>query len=219
MTQSTDRAVTEVLNNHKGGSQVQTVWDRYEAQQPQCGFGELGLCCRHCMQGPCRIDPFGEGPDRGICGATADTIVARGLARAIAGGTASHSGHALHLVHTLKKALTGQAPDYAIKDKDKLKAVAARCGIEIKDRSSKKIALELVELALAEFGDKGEPLTWAASTVTAGRIEACDKLGIVPTSIDGSIAEVMHRTTYGVDADPINIPLGGLKCAVADYTA
>ncbi|MCI5193187.1 MAG: anaerobic carbon-monoxide dehydrogenase catalytic subunit [Candidatus Electrothrix sp. AU1_5] len=219
MTQSTDRAVTEVLNNHKGGSQIQTVWDRYEAQQPQCGFGELGLCCRHCMQGPCRIDPFGEGPDRGICGATADTIVARGLARAIAGGTASHSGHALHLVHTLKKALTGQAPDYAIKDKDKLKAVAARCGIEIKDRSSKKIALELVELALAEFGDKGEPLTWAASTVTAGRIEACDKLGIVPTSIDGSIAEVMHRTTYGVDADPINILLGGLKCAVADYTA
>ncbi|RWX50563.1 Prismane/CO dehydrogenase family protein, partial [Candidatus Electrothrix marina] len=97
MERSTDKAVTHVLNNHKGGRQLQTVWDRYEAQQPQCGFGELGVCCRHCMQGPCRIDPFGEGPDRGICGATADTIVARGLARAIAGGTASHSGHALHV--------------------------------------------------------------------------------------------------------------------------
>ncbi|MCI5208023.1 MAG: carbon monoxide dehydrogenase, partial [Candidatus Electrothrix sp. ATG2] len=83
MERSTDKAVVEVLANHKGGK-VETAWDRYEAQQPQCGFGELGVCCRHCMQGPCRIDPFGEGPTRGICGATADTIVARGVARAIA---------------------------------------------------------------------------------------------------------------------------------------
>ncbi|MDP6100661.1 MAG: carbon monoxide dehydrogenase, partial [Dehalococcoidia bacterium] len=46
---------------------VQTVWDRYEIQQPQCGFGLTGLCCRHCLQGPCRIDPFGEGPKLGTC--------------------------------------------------------------------------------------------------------------------------------------------------------
>jgi len=35
---------------------VTLAWDRYEAQLPQCGFGETGLCCRHCLQGPCRID-------------------------------------------------------------------------------------------------------------------------------------------------------------------
>jgi carbon-monoxide dehydrogenase catalytic subunit len=219
MERSTDKAVIHVLNNHKGGKQVQTVWDRYEAQQPQCGFGELGVCCRHCMQGPCRIDPFGEGPDRGICGATADTIVARGLARAVAGGAASHSGHALHVAHVFKKILAGTAPDYAIKDEVKLKAVAVRIGIDIEGRPVVDIAREVLDKALSEFGDKGEPLTWAATTVTAGRIETCDKLGIVPTSIDGSIAEVMHRTTYGVDADPINILLGALKCAVADYAA
>jgi carbon-monoxide dehydrogenase catalytic subunit len=33
---------------------AELVWDRYEAQLPQCGFGETGLCCRHCLQGPCR---------------------------------------------------------------------------------------------------------------------------------------------------------------------
>ena len=219
MERSIDTAVTYILNTHKGGKKLQTAWDRYEAQQPQCGFGELGVCCRHCMQGPCRIDPFGEGPDRGVCGATADTIVARGLARAVAGGAASHSGHALHIAHVLKKTLAGDAPDYAVKDETKLKAVAARCGIEVEGRSVKEIAQDVVQLALAEFGDKGEPLAWAASTVTPGRIATCDKLGIVPTSIDGSIAEVMHRTTYGVDADPINILLSALKCAVADYTA
>jgi len=35
--------------------------------------------------------------------------------------------------------------------------------------------------------------------------------------IDSAISEVMHRTTYGVDADPINILLGGVKCALADF--
>ena len=95
---------------------VNTVWERYDAQQPQCGFGETGLCCRHCLQGPCRIDPFGlNGPKFGICGAGADTIVARGLARNIAAGTASHSAHAKHLAHTLLKFSRGQAPDYSIK--------------------------------------------------------------------------------------------------------
>ena len=73
---------------------LETAWDRYEKQQPQCGFGELGLCCRNCNMGPCRIDPFGEGATKGVCGATADIIVARNLLRSIAAGAAAHSDHA-----------------------------------------------------------------------------------------------------------------------------
>jgi carbon-monoxide dehydrogenase catalytic subunit len=42
--------------------QLETVWDRYEAQLPQCGYCEMGLSCRICNMGPCRVDPFGEGP-------------------------------------------------------------------------------------------------------------------------------------------------------------
>ncbi len=60
---------------------VKTVWDRLRAQEPQCGFGKMGICCRNCFMGPCRIDPFGEGAQEGICGATADVIVARNLLR------------------------------------------------------------------------------------------------------------------------------------------
>ncbi len=52
----------------------------HKAQQPQCGFCEMGLSCHICIMGPCRIDPFGEGPQRGVCGADADIIVARNLA-------------------------------------------------------------------------------------------------------------------------------------------
>jgi len=55
---------------------VESVWDRFQAQLPNCGYCEMGLSCRICVMGPCRIDPFGEGPQRGVCGADADIMVA-----------------------------------------------------------------------------------------------------------------------------------------------
>ncbi len=57
-------------------------WDRYEKQQPQDGFLRLGLSCPYgCMQGPCRIDPYGRGADRGICGLDRDGMTAAFLLR------------------------------------------------------------------------------------------------------------------------------------------
>jgi carbon-monoxide dehydrogenase catalytic subunit len=197
---------------------VTTSWDRYEAQLPQCGFGETGLCCRHCLQGPCRIDPFGvTGPKLGICGASADVIVARGLARSIAGGTASHSAHAKHLAHTMLKFSRGEAPDYGVQDEDKLYAVLDRVGIARDGKSIPELAGELAELALAEFSEREEPPVWLETTVTPGRMQLFEKLGLVPPGLDSGVAEVMHRTTNGVDADAVNILLGGIKCALGDY--
>ena len=31
---------------------IESSYDRYDAQQPQCGYGKMGLCCRHCQMGP-----------------------------------------------------------------------------------------------------------------------------------------------------------------------
>ena len=206
-----------LVEAEKAGLEV--IWDRFEMQQPQCGFGELGLCCRNCMQGPCRIDPFGEGPQLGACGATADTIVARNLCRAIAAGTAAHSGHAKHLAHTLLKSAEGKAPDYPIKDEAKLKAVAARLGLATDGKSTQELAKAVAETALADFSEKETPVAWAATNVTQGRVETFLKYGVVPTGIDSAISELMHRTAYGVDADPINLLLGGIKCALADFAS
>jgi len=198
---------------------VTTAWDRYEAQLPQCGFGETGLCCRHCLQGPCRIDPFGAtGPKAGICGATADTIVARGLARSIAGGTAAHSAHAKHLVHTLLKWSRGEAPDYGIKDRAKFEAVLARVGIARDGKSDQELAGELARLALEEFSEREETPVWLKTTITPARLAALGKYGLIPPGLDSGVAEVMHRTTNGVDADAINVLLGAIKCAIGDYT-
>lgn len=212
---SLDPAVRQMIAKAEKEN-VTTVWDRYEAMTPQCGFGDTGLCCRHCLQGPCRIDPFGEGPKTGICGATADVMVARGIVRAIAAGTAAHSGHARHLAHTLLKMAKGEAKDYSIKDADKLRAVATRMNIPIEDRSDNEIALDLANAALADFHEKETPVMWAATVVTPGRVKVWSDLGLMPKGIDFEISESMHRTLYGVDADPVNLLLAGLRCAVAD---
>ena len=212
---SIDPAVQQMISKaDKEG--IVTVWDRYEAMTPQCGYGDTGLCCRHCLQGPCRINPFGEEPKTGICGATADVMVARGLDRAIAAGTAAHSGHAKHLAHTMMKMAKGEAKDYSIKDSDKLKAVAGRLGIPVEGREDMKIAKDVAAAALADFHEKETPVLWAATVVTEGRVKALSDLGAVPKGIDHEVSEIMHRTLYGVDADAVNLLIAGIRCGVAD---
>ena len=214
-SKSLDPAVQQMLAKAKEKG-VTTVWDRYEAMTPQCGFGDTGLCCRNCLQGPCRISPFGEGPKTGICGCTADVMVARWLDRAIAAGTAAHSGHAKHLAHTMMKMTKGLAPDYKITDPGKLKAVATRLGLPVEGRKDMEIARDVASAALADFGEKDTPVLWAATVVTAGRIKALSAIGAVPRGIDSEVSEIMHRTLYGVDADAVNLLLAGIRCGVAD---
>jgi hypothetical protein len=61
---------------------IKLNWDRYERLQPQDGFLRVGLSCPFgCMQGPCRIDPFERGPDRGLCGLDRDGMAAALLLR------------------------------------------------------------------------------------------------------------------------------------------
>lgn len=62
-------------------------WERYEKQQPQDGFLRTGLSCPYgCMQGPCRIDPFGRGADKGLCGLERDGMAAALLLRLCVNG-------------------------------------------------------------------------------------------------------------------------------------
>lgn len=199
---------------------VETVWDRFEKQQPQCSFGTLGVCCRICWQGPCRIDPFGDGPDRGVCGADADTIVARNLIRGIAAGAAAHSDHGKHIVLTLLELSKGHAPDYSIKDEVKLRKIAAMLEINVEGKDKMQIAKEVAEISLEDFSRQSETAQcqWLIKTLPKERVDKLGKLGVIPSNIDATVAEIMARTHIGTDADPVNLLLGGIKGALADYT-
>jgi hypothetical protein len=75
---------------------IELSWERFEKVQPQDGFLRLGLSCPFgCMEGPCRIDPFGRGPGKGICGLGKDEMVAGMLLRLCLQGTLEALGSVL----------------------------------------------------------------------------------------------------------------------------
>jgi anaerobic carbon-monoxide dehydrogenase catalytic subunit len=85
-------------------------------------------------------------------------------------------------------------------------------------KSEQELAGELARLALDEFSERELPPVWLKTTVTPARMEKLTSLGLVPPGLDSGVAEIMHRTTNGVDADAVNILLGAIKCAIGDYT-
>jgi len=194
----------------------ETAWKRLAVQLPLCGYGELGVCCQNCNMGPCRIELYEKtGPKKGVCGATADIIVARNLLRMIAAGATAHSDHGRDIVHTLLLTAEGRGGGYQIKDEAKLKALAIEYGIEIEGRVKEEIALDLAYAAYAEFGNQEGPIRFTRRA-PAKRVELWQKLGVDPRGMDREIVESMHRTHIGVDNDYVNIILHGLRTAISD---
>ena len=212
---SIDKATQKMIDSMADAG-LENAWDRYEQQQPQCGFGKLGICCRNCSMGPCRVDPFGDGPQAGICGATADTIAARNLVRMIAAGAAAHSDHGRDVAHTFKMAVESDSCDYMIKDELKLREVAARYGIKVEGRESKEIGVELADAVLAEFGKQDGTLISSKVYPPAARQKVWKQAGVTPRSIDREIVEIMHRTHIGVGSDYKNLVKQGIRCSLAD---
>ena len=206
---------SQIMAQRANEQNIETVWDRFEKMQPQCGFGTLGLCCRNCSMGPCRIDPFGEGPQNGVCGANADTIAARNLVRMVAGGAAAHSDHGRDVAHTLLMVAEDPESDYEVKDEKKLKALAERYEIKTDGRDSLEIAKDVAEAALDEFGKSRGVLTMA-STAPAARQKVWKDLDVYPRAIDREIVEIMHRTHIGVDTDYKNLVKQGIRASIAD---
>lgn len=195
---------------------LSTGRDRLEEMRPQCGFGELGTCCKMCYMGPCRIDPFGEGAKVGVCGASPDTIVARNLLRECVGGSASHSGHARHVLLTMRDGLEGKAP-YRIKDEAKLMALAGRFNIPTEGRSVVEIGKDLVKIALEDFGKQdGSPNNWLMGRAPKKEIEMLREKGLLYSNPHNEIETAMHRTSMGNDADPTSLLLATLRMGVVD---
>ncbi len=210
---SSDRASQQMMQVAKDAG-LDLAWDRYEAQSPQCPFGQQGMCCRICAMGPCRIMPEGS-RERGVCGATADTVVARNFIRMIASGAASHSDHGREVASTFLRTARGEVAGYEIKDEQKLQQVAALFGIETEGRDKNEIAEEVGERALAEFGRQSGELAFI-KRAPEKRQQIWRDLGVTPRGVDREIVEIMHRTHMGVDQDYRNLMLQGARTALAD---
>jgi carbon-monoxide dehydrogenase catalytic subunit len=192
------------------------VWDRYDALQPLCGFGDLGLCCDICFMGPCRIDPFGEGARVGTCGADADLIVARNLARAVAAGAAAHSDHGREVVEVLHQAADRSFESgYTLSDAGKLRTLAREWGIAESGRTDRDVALDLANAMTSQFGLQQGPLQPALRAPQPQRTR-WDAIGVTPRGIDREVVELLHRTHHGVESDPVALLRAAMRTALAD---
>ncbi len=211
---SIDSAAQQMIDRAQQ-DEIGLAWDRYEEMQPQCGFGQLGICCRICHMGPCRIDPFGHGSQEGVCGADANSIAARNLVRMIAAGAAAHSDHGRDVALTMLEAARNPDSGYQIRDPQKLRVIAEEYGVATDGQSVTKMAEAVAEKALAEFGQQEGELRFPLRA-PAVRVKLWRDQGIMPRGIDREIVQIMHQTHMGVDADYRNILRQGLRCALAD---
>jgi len=209
-----DKASQEMIDRAQR-EKIDTVWDRKDTQEPHCGFGLLGVCCKNCNMGPCRIDPFGEGAEFGVCGADADAIAARNLLRHCVAGSACHNDHGRDLTLALQALAEGNTSGYSIKAPEKLKAVAKEYSIATENRDLKDIARELTAKIIAEFGQQTGELVFSHRAPKV-RQELWRKLGIMPRGIDREITESTARTNMGVDNDYNSLIKSTMKVALSD---
>ncbi|MFP4452361.1 MAG: anaerobic carbon-monoxide dehydrogenase catalytic subunit, partial [Desulfobacterales bacterium] len=143
--------------------------------------------------------------------------------RMIAGGAAAHSDHGRGVAEVFLSAARKENEDYKIKDKFKLIQVAEALGVattveengETKDRDPDEIAVEVGEVAMAEWGKPDGELFYLKRAPKA-LYEKWEKQGVKPRNIDREIVEIMHRTHIGVDQDYRNLMRQGVRAAIAD---
>lgn len=214
-----DPAALEMLQKAQE-DKVITAFDRFLAQQPQCQFGYQGICCRFCIMGPCRIRSEDGPGSKGICGASAWTIVARSVGTLIALGAASHGEHARHIAETLLHVAEGKAADYRITDTKKLRRVAQRIGLDVEGKTDAELAAEVARKALEDFGRLpgfGDA-TWCSTTITEGRRRKYTNCNIMPSGVHSTISDLLAQAHTGDDDDPVNLAFSALRTALADYT-
>ena len=206
-----DLASIQMLNKAAADC-VDTCFARMETQRNQCSFGKNGVCCRMCHMGPCRITL--KAP-RGVCGADADTIVARNYLREVASGTAAHSDHGRHLVLLLKKVAEGQGGVYRIADEPALRRAARLYAVNEAGRGAAAVALDLANLFLSEF-TRQEEFLHTLKLAPVKRQNVWRRRGVQPAGIDRMVVECLHRTNIGVDHDYRNLLLHAFRTALAD---
>lgn len=195
-----DPAVSEMLLKMQDMG-IETVFDRFDKQKPQCTFGMAGICCKICFMGPCKITSKAT---RGVCGADADVIVARNLLRHVAGGAAAHGARGRENMLALKNAATGKL-NIPIEGEEKVRAVAKAFGLD-ESKSINELASQIADILLEDLSRTLPQEHKAIKTFAPKeRQEVWKKLDILPIGVYHEVTESLHRTSTGTDGDWRNV--------------
>lgn len=187
---------------------LETAHHRVAGQSTKCGFGLQGVCCRLCANGPCRVTP--DAP-RGICGATADTIVARNFLRMVAAG----SGCYIHIVENTARQLRETGLHHGkIRSEKALDHLCELFGITGGDkweRCAKVADMVLSDLYRPEY----EPMDLVEKLGYAPRVEKWKELGIMPGGAKGEVFNNIVKSSTNLSSDPVEMLVSCLRLGVS----
>ncbi len=186
----------------------ETAHHRVETQETKCGFGLQGVCCRLCANGPCRITP--DAP-RGICGANADTIVARNFLRAVAAG----SGCYIHVVENTARQLknTGLHKD-KIRSEKALNHLAELFGVTGTDKYD--LCVKVADAVLSDlYRPEYEPMELVEKLAYAPRVKRWKELGILPGGAKGEVFNNIVKTSTNLSSDPVEMMVSCLRLGIS----
>lgn len=190
--------------------EVETSFNRVSTQAVKCGFGMQGVCCRLCSNGPCRITP--KSP-KGVCGATADTMVARNFLRAVAAGAACY----LHIVENAANQLREIGRSNAvlsIKGEALLHELAEK--IDIREADTKQKAVRIAEKVLADlYRPRGEKMELVEKLAYGPRFKRWQELGIVPGGAKSEVFDALVKTSTNLSSDPVDMLFHALRLGIA----
>ena len=194
---------------------METIYERFARQQPQCAFGTLGICCTLCTDGPCQIT---RKASRGVCGASADLIVTRNLLAKCVQGTVANVYHARNVAKTLLAVGEGRA-DYEVRDQAKLRRMAARVGID-GDRPINEIAAEFGRFYIDQINSNDyDPMELVRAFAPPKRLAVWEKLGIVPGGPNSEAATALSKSMTNVNNDVVDLLLHCLRLGIANEYA
>ncbi|PWB49658.1 MAG: carbon-monoxide dehydrogenase catalytic subunit [Candidatus Methanoperedenaceae archaeon] len=189
---------------------IETVFDRFDAQQPQCTFGIDGSCCRRCNMGPCRVSD----KRKGICGTDVDTVVISNLLRWCAAGAAAHGQRGIELLGILRFTAEWKT-SFKISGEKRIRELAKKFRIRSRGRNLERIAIDVADVLLKDLtGGSGEmrsPMAFAPKE----RIDTWRRLGILPKGVSSEVFDALARTTVGTDSDWRNLMRQHLRTGIA----
>lgn len=196
------------LHNFICNLNVETSEHRVESQKAKCKFGKDGVCCKLCANGPCRITP--KSP-KGICGADADTIVARNFLRAVGAGTACY----IHVVETTARNLKaiGEHKE-EIKGMYTLNKLASI--FEIKEEDPHKKAVIIADKVLADlYKPKFEKTELIEKMAYSPRFKKWTELNILPGGAKSEVFDAIVKTSTNLNSDPVDMTANCLKLGIS----
>lgn len=202
------KSADERLESFIASKGVETSFHRTEEQKVKCGFGLQGVCCRLCANGPCRVTP--KSP-RGICGADADTIVARNFLRAVASGAACY----LHVVENTARNLKHLGETKGnIKGINALNNLAYEFGITEEDNHKK--CIEVANKVLNDlYKPRYEKMELVEKIAYAPRVEKWKELGIMPGGAKSEVFDAIVKSSTNLNSDPVDMLVNCLNLGIS----